>query len=194
MCTDSGSEQVAVEAMKAGLSDYVFKGRHFKRLAGAVGESLKKQQLRENYAKTSAQLAISEERLRLAIEASKMGTWDWNLLNGEVVWSEGHELLLGLEKGSFAGTYEAFFACIHPDDQASIARAVAFALENKIEYQYEFRVVSPTAACTGSRVGASFLMMIRVNRCDRSAWFGILPIANYRKRGCKKARKICALL
>ena len=101
MCTDSGSEQVAVEAMKAGLSDYVFKGRHFKRLAGAVGESLKKQQLRENYAKTSAQLAISEERLRLAIEASKMGTWDWNLLNGEVVWSEGHEQLFGLEKGSF---------------------------------------------------------------------------------------------
>ena len=56
---------------------------------------------------------------------------------------EGHELLLGLEKGSFAGTYKAFFACIHPDDQASIARAVAFALENKIEYQYEFRVILP---------------------------------------------------
>ncbi|MEG4517694.1 MULTISPECIES: response regulator [unclassified Microcoleus] len=143
MCTDSGSEQVAVEAMKAGLSDYVFKGRHFKRLAGAVGESLKKQQLRENYAKTSAQLAISEERLRLAIEASKMGTWDWNVLTGEVVWSEGHELLFGLEKGSFPGTYEAFFACIHQDDQASIAGAVALALENKIEYQYEFRVIWP---------------------------------------------------
>ncbi|MEG4395867.1 response regulator [Microcoleus sp. BROC3] len=143
MCTDSGSEQVAVEAMKAGLSDYVFKGRQFKRLAGAVGESLKKQQLRENYAKTLAQLAISEERLRLAIEASKMGTWDWNLLTGEVVWSEGHELLFGLAKGCFAGTYEAFFACIHPDDQRSIARAVAFALENKIEYQYEFRVIWP---------------------------------------------------
>ncbi|MEG3924102.1 MULTISPECIES: response regulator [unclassified Microcoleus] len=146
MCTDSGSEQVAVEAMKAGLSDYVFKGRHLKRLAAAVGESLKNQQLRQNYAKTSAQLAISEERLRLAIEASKMGTWDWNLLNGEVVWSEGHELLFGLEKGSFAGTYEAFFSCIHPDDQASLGRAVAFALENKIEYQYEFRVIWPDSS------------------------------------------------
>ncbi|MEG4580201.1 response regulator [Microcoleus sp. MON1_C5] len=143
MCTDSGSEQVAVEAMKAGLSDYVFKGRYLKRLAGAVGESLKKQQLRENYAKTSAQLAISEERLRLAIEASKMGIWDWNVLTGEVVWSEEQELLFGLEKGSFPGTYEAFFACIHPDDQASTARALAFALENKIEYKYEFRVLWP---------------------------------------------------
>ncbi|MEG3896706.1 MULTISPECIES: PAS domain-containing protein [unclassified Microcoleus] len=143
MCTDSGSEQVAVEAMKAGLSDCVFKGRHFKRLALAVGESWKKQQLRENYAKTSAQLAISEERLRGALEASKMGIWDWNLLTGEVVWSEGHELLFGLAKGSFAGTYAAFCACVHPDDLDSIARAVAFALENKIEYHHEFRVIWP---------------------------------------------------
>ncbi|MCC3410826.1 MAG: PAS domain-containing protein [Microcoleus sp. PH2017_29_MFU_D_A] len=143
MCTDSGSEQVAVEAMKAGLSDYVFKGRHFNRLASAVRESLEKQQLRENYAKTSAQLAISEERLRVAICASQMGTWDWNILTGEVVWSEGHELLFGLEKGSFLGTYEAFFAFIHPDDRDSIARAIAFSLDNKIEYQHEFRVIWP---------------------------------------------------
>ncbi|MEG4282206.1 response regulator [Microcoleus sp. A006_D1] len=143
MCTDSGSEQVAVEAMKAGLSDYVFKGRHFQRLAGAVRETLEKQQLREKYAKTSAQLAISEERLRVAISASQMGTWDWNILTGEVVWSEGHELLFGLEKGSFAGTYAAFCACVHPDDQASISRAIAFSLENKIEYQHEFRVIWP---------------------------------------------------
>ncbi|MCC3404667.1 MAG: PAS domain-containing protein [Microcoleus sp. PH2017_10_PVI_O_A] len=143
MCTDSGSEQVAVEAMKAGLSDYVFKGRQFKRLAAAVAESLEKQQLRQNYAKTSAELAISEERLRVAIEASKMGTWDWNILTGEVIWSEGHEQLFGLEKGSFSGTYEAFFACVHPDDRDAIARAIAFALENKIEYQHEFRVIWP---------------------------------------------------
>ena len=143
MCTDSGSEQVAVESMKAGLSDYVFKGRHFKRLAGSVRESLEKQQLRENYTKTSAQLAISEERLRVAISASHMGTWDWNILTSEVVWSEGHERLFGLEKGSFSGTYAGFFACVHPEDRDSISGAIASSLENKIEYQHEFRVIWP---------------------------------------------------
>ncbi|MGB3263467.1 MAG: response regulator [Microcoleus sp.] len=143
MCTDSGSEQVAVEAMKAGLSDYVFKGWHFQRLAGTVAETLEKQQLRDNGAKTSAQLALSSERLRLAIESSKMGTWDWNILTGEVVLSEGHEQLFGLEKGSFAGTYAAFSACVHPDDLDSISQALAFALENKREYQHEYRVIWP---------------------------------------------------
>lgn len=143
MCTDSGSEEVAVEAMKAGLSDYVFKGRHFRRLAGAVRESLEKQQLWRQYTNTASQLAISEERLRLAIDSSKMGIRDWNILTGEVVWSEEHERLFGLEIGSFGGTYETFLACIHPDDRASIAATIAYALENKIEYQHEFRIIWP---------------------------------------------------
>jgi PAS domain S-box-containing protein len=143
MCTDSGSEEVAVEAMKAGLSDYVFKGKHFRRLAGAVRESLEKQQLWRQYTNTASQLAISEERLRLAIDSSKMGIRDWNILTGKVVWSEEHERLFGLEIGSFEGTYAAFLACIHPDDRESIAATVADALENKIEYQHEFRVIWP---------------------------------------------------
>lgn len=143
MCTDSGSEEVVVECMKAGLSDYVFKGRYFQRLARAVAESLEKHQLRQEYAKTAAKLAISEERLRLAIESSKIGIRDWNILTGEVVLSEEHERLFGLEIGSFGGTYEAFVACIHPLDRESIAEVMAIALENKTEYKKEFRVIWP---------------------------------------------------
>jgi len=143
MCTDSGSEAVAVECMKAGLSDYVFKGRYFQRLARAVAESFEKHQLRQEYAKTAAQLAISEERLRVALESSKIGIRDWNILTGEVVLSEEHERLFGLEIGSFGGTYEAFMACIHPIDRESIAEAMAIALENKTEYKKEFRVIWP---------------------------------------------------
>ena len=143
MCTDSGSEAVAVECMKAGLSDYVFKGRYFQRLARAVAESLEKHQLRQEYAKTATQLAISEERLRLALESSKIGIRDWNILTGEVVLSEEHERLFGLEIGSFGGTYEAFMACIHPLDCESLAEAMAIALENKTEYKKEFRVIWP---------------------------------------------------
>ncbi|NJR22688.1 MAG: response regulator [Richelia sp. CSU_2_1] len=143
MCTDSGSEEVAVEGMKAGLSDYVFKGRHFQRLAGAVRESLEKHQLRQQYESTAAQLAVSEERLRLAIDASKMGIRDWNILTGKVVLSAEHERLFGLKAGSFEGTWEAFLACIHRDDRDRVARAVADCLENKTDYQNEYRVIWP---------------------------------------------------
>lgn len=143
MCTDSGSEEVAVEGMKAGLSDYVFKGRHFQRLARAVAESIEKHQLRQQYAETVAQLAISEERLRLAIESSKIGIRDWNILTGEVVLSEEHELLFGLEIGSFGGNCQAFMACVHPKDRSILQEAMAVALTNKTEYKNEFRVILP---------------------------------------------------
>ncbi|MGL5059898.1 MAG: ATP-binding protein, partial [Microcoleus sp.] len=144
MCTDSGSEEVAVAGMKAGLSDYVFKGgRHFQGLAAAVGESLEKHQLRQQYEATAAQLLVSEERLRLAIDASTMGIRDWNILTGEVVLSREHERLFGLAAGSFGGTWEAFLGCIHPDDRDRVDRAVARCLENNTDYQNEYRVVWP---------------------------------------------------
>lgn len=64
MFTNSGSEEIAVQGMKQGLSDYVLKGKLLYRLAIAVQESLDKARLRREYAETLEQLKLSEERLR----------------------------------------------------------------------------------------------------------------------------------
>jgi PAS domain S-box-containing protein len=141
MFTDSGSEEVAVTGMKAGLSDYVLKGRPLYRLSIAVQESLQKQQLHQQYDATVAQLSLSEERLRLAMTTAQMGTWDWNLTTGEIVWSATHERLFGLAANRFDGTYETFLDCIHPNDRDATRRAITQALETKTEYKHEHRVV-----------------------------------------------------
>ncbi|GAX40304.1 multi-sensor hybrid histidine kinase [Tolypothrix sp. NIES-4075] len=141
MFTDSGSEEVAVKGMKSGLSDYVLKGRPIRRLAIAVRESLEKQRIRQEYAAALEQLQLSEERFRLALDSAKLGSWDWNMLTNEIVWSENHELLFGLAPGSFLGTYEAFIACVHPDDRELIAESITRALETKTDYNQEHRVI-----------------------------------------------------
>ena len=41
-------------------------------------------------------LRRSEERLRLALDAGRMGTWDWDIRTNEVVWSDNLEAILGL--------------------------------------------------------------------------------------------------
>nr|WP_290225731.1 response regulator [Trichocoleus desertorum] len=64
MFTNSGSEEVAVQGMKQGLSDYVLKGKPLYRLAIAVQESLDKAQLRREYESALQQLKLSEERFR----------------------------------------------------------------------------------------------------------------------------------
>ncbi|HVF60527.1 MAG TPA: PAS domain-containing protein [Thermoanaerobaculia bacterium] len=59
-------------------------------------------------------LADSEERLRLALDAGRMGVWDWNVRTGELRWSDSLEPLHGLEPGTFGGTFEHFQQLIHP--------------------------------------------------------------------------------
>ena len=47
------------------------------------------------------ELIGSEERLRLALDAGRMGSWQWNIVTGEVVWSATLEKIHGLIEGSF---------------------------------------------------------------------------------------------
>ncbi|MHC5599593.1 MAG: hybrid sensor histidine kinase/response regulator [Nostoc sp.] len=83
----------------------------------------------------------SEERLRLALEVSQMGLWDWNILTNKVIWSENYEVLFGVLPGSFDGPYEAFQKCVHPEDRQSVMQGITQALGQKTDYNDEFRIV-----------------------------------------------------
>lgn len=94
-------------------------------------------------AKKPVELNQSEEQLMLALEAAKLGSWDWHIPSNQVTWSKNHELLFGLKVGSFEGTYKAFLERIHPEDREKAAGAVTRALEEKTDYKDEFRIVWP---------------------------------------------------
>ena len=47
----------------------------FNRMLMRIGES-------------NAALAAGEERLRLALEGSRTGTWDWNIETGRITWDD----------------------------------------------------------------------------------------------------------
>jgi PAS domain S-box-containing protein len=91
-------------------------------------------------------LRASEERLRLALAAGRMGVWDWNLRTGAFSWSESLERIHGLEPGTFGGTYEAFMALVHADDRERVRQALALAVEARTGYAEEFRTVRPDGA------------------------------------------------
>ena len=61
-------------------------------------------------------LRASEEHLRLALEASQMGTWEWIIKTNEVKWSSQVEKIFGLNAGEFDGSYESYSKLVHPDD------------------------------------------------------------------------------
>jgi PAS domain S-box-containing protein len=93
--------------------------------------------------RVEAALRDREERLRLALQASQMGTWEWEVGTGVLRWSPELEPLHGFAPGSFPGTYEAFLGTIYPEDRTWFTQAVAHALEGGGAFEAEFRVRWP---------------------------------------------------
>ena len=88
-------------------------------------------------------LRESEERLRLALDAAHMGTFNWDVPNSRITWSRWHEELWGFRPGEFGGTYEAFSERVHPEDLPGINAEVARCIATREPFVGEFRVVWP---------------------------------------------------
>ena len=88
-------------------------------------------------------LRQSEARLQLALSVGRMGSWDWDLQTNTVTWSEGHFTLLGLQPNEVEPSYELWKSHVHPDDLAATEAALQQAMEAKVEYYHQFRVVWP---------------------------------------------------
>jgi diguanylate cyclase (GGDEF)-like protein/PAS domain S-box-containing protein len=87
-------------------------------------------------------LRQSEEKLRLALDAAEQGTWDWDIVDDELVWSEKCKSLYGISPDA-AMNYPLFLNAIHPDDRDRIVYAIKQALEQKTDYDVEMRVLWP---------------------------------------------------
>lgn len=79
----------------------------------------------------------------MALDAARMGTWNWDIETNKITWSKNLEDLFGVEKNSFKGTYAAFLNCIHPEDRNFVTCSVMQAIREDKEYDIEFRVVLP---------------------------------------------------
>ena len=90
-----------------------------------------------------AALRESQERLAFALDAGRMGTFDWLIPEGLVEWSRSLERLHGYPPGGFAGTAEAYFAEIHPDDRERVGELVQGVFAGTREHRMEYRIVRP---------------------------------------------------
>lgn len=91
-----------------------------------------------------AALVENEGRLRRAVAAGGVATWEWDQLSETLTGSPGREALYGRPPGSL-GTREALLAAIHPDDRPMLRLAIQAATRPLGDGHYvaEFRVVWP---------------------------------------------------
>jgi PAS domain S-box-containing protein len=91
--------------------------------------------------RAQAALAESRERLELATRAAGIGTFDWEIPTGRLVWNEQEEAVFGLPPGTFEGTIEHWARRVHPEDlpvmQLRMSEAMALRMP---EMSFAFRI------------------------------------------------------
>jgi PAS domain S-box-containing protein len=86
------------------------------------------------------ELRRSQERLQVALDAGRMGVWDWKP-GDETFWSAEVYKLMGLAQAGTQPQPLQFLQMVHPDDRARLDAEVARVLAQGGDYEAEFRIV-----------------------------------------------------
>jgi PAS domain S-box-containing protein len=85
----------------------------------------------------------ARERLQAALDASKTGTWRWNIRANTLDWDDNLIRLFGLEPGRTVPTLDDFIALVHPDDRQMVADACERSMKDGSATALEYRVAWP---------------------------------------------------
>jgi PAS domain S-box-containing protein len=139
--TGQGDEQVAVELMKAGASDYLGKAKLSpESLSRSVRNAVRVHRAEIRAKEATQKLRDSEERYRLVLEGSNDGIWDWYIYTNEIYCNDRLFEIIGVSREQFGSNRDDFYQLIHPDDRQHLTQAILAHLERGESLDIEFRV------------------------------------------------------
>ncbi|CAN1526296.1 PAS domain [Flavobacteriaceae bacterium] len=83
------------------------------------------------------------ERLQLATESAQLGLWDWDVKNNSLIWDKAMYNLYNLTENEFTTVYDGWASRVHKEDRQRVDNEIQLALENKKDYNPEFRILWP---------------------------------------------------
>lgn len=165
--TNTNDDDLAVEAVRRGAQDYLFKRQvNQEVLVRSLRYAIERQQGEEALREANETLELrvqqrtaqlesanrllleeiqerqyTQDRLTLAQQAAKIGTFEWNLVDDEVIWSPELEALYDVNIGAFDGNYDVWMQMVHADDRLMIERALQQAIAHHQPLDTEFRIL-----------------------------------------------------
>lgn len=119
-------------------------------LAGAVAVAVSNarllRQAQEEVAerrRAEAALRESEARLAEAQRIAHLGSWEWDVLQDRITWSDELYRIYGLAPQQFQATFAAFLECIHPDDRERVQQHVEQAARSGAPFEFQHRIIRP---------------------------------------------------
>jgi two-component system CheB/CheR fusion protein len=109
----------------------------------AIEDITDRRKVEDGLAEVEKLFEESESRLKLAVDAAGLGTWDYNPLTQELIWDSRCKEMFGLLP-SDAITHDLFISMIHPDDRINVDEVLKNALTGKHdgEFDQEFRTAA----------------------------------------------------
>ncbi|WP_113811054.1 SpoIIE family protein phosphatase [Blastococcus sp. TBT05-19] len=92
----------------------------------------------------TAELEGNRLRFELAIDAAGIGSFDWDLGSGRLIWDDRLVELFGFERGAFDESFDSFLGRLHPEDRQRTAEAAQAVIEQNGVLDVEYRVQLPS--------------------------------------------------
>jgi PAS domain S-box-containing protein len=137
----TGGEDVAIEALKSGATDYVVKSG-LPRLGPSVKRALREARERTERSHAEKALRHTETYLAEAQRLSHTGSFRWDVSSGEIHWSEETFRIFEYDRAT-APTVERVLLCTHPDDRAQVRQLIERAAQERQGFDLEHRLLMP---------------------------------------------------
>jgi PAS domain S-box-containing protein len=143
-------EDVAIEALKVGATDYVLKTR-LSRLVPSVKRALREAQKRTELNRAEDALRRSEAYLAEAQRLSHTGSFGWDVCSGEICWSQETFRIFEYEPTTSV-TIELIVRRTHPEDRSAVQQLVERVSRERKSFDVEHRLLMPDQSVKHLRV------------------------------------------
>jgi PAS domain S-box-containing protein len=148
--TGTLGEEVAIEALKLGATDYVFKTR-LSRILPSVQRALRESKERSELTRAEEALRRNEAYLAEAQRLSHTGSFGWKVSSGNIYWSEETFRIFDLEPATHT-TLERAFERLHPEDRQFVRQIIDSAAQERKDFDFEHRLLLPDGSVKYVRV------------------------------------------
>ena len=91
----------------------------------------------------TADLQQVRARLSEAQHVAHVGSWEWDITADRVWWSDEMYRIYGLDEASLPASFQSFLEYIHPDDVTKVQQEVGAAIDSRLPWTFEHRIVRP---------------------------------------------------
>jgi len=142
-----------MNAIDIGINHYVLKPINYDELFRVIDKTLEQLLLKRLVQEQNQHISQSERQLADAQRIAHLGSWQWNLQQGTMHWSEELFRICGSEPQPGSAPYQAFLERIHPEDRPVLSKAIREAVNGRRPLAALFcRVVRPDGSLRILRV------------------------------------------